>query len=83
MAADSENKILKESVSKLDLQKDILQQQIHKNARQAEEETFNLNKQIIELNNKVNDLSHNVDVMKIGYYRYLRMSKYVPVFAKN
>ncbi|MCQ5048667.1 hypothetical protein, partial [Agathobaculum butyriciproducens] len=28
MAADSENKILKESVSKLDLQKDILQQQI-------------------------------------------------------
>ncbi|MBC0384767.1 methyltransferase domain-containing protein [Escherichia coli] len=83
MAADSENKILKESVSKLDLQKDILQQQIHKNARQAEEETFNLNKQIIELNNKVNDLSHNVDVMKIGYYRYLRMSKYVPVFAKK
>lgn len=83
MAADSENKILKESVSKLDLQKDILQQQIYENTRQAEEKTFDLNKQVIELKNKINELSYNIDVMKIGYYRYLRMSKYVPTFAKN
>jgi hypothetical protein len=35
------------------------------------------------MKNKINELSYNIDVMKIGYYRYLRMSKYVPTFAKN
>lgn len=48
-----------------------------------DQQNNNLLKHVEELNIVINEKSRVIDEMKIGYYRYLRMSKYVPKVFKT